>query len=175
MTIGGISGAYGYNSYMGYGAMSGVGMDQGVSDSGAVTGIGADEEKGQAGKIGRTSSPQECETCKNRKYQDGSNEMNVSFKSAAHISPEAASSEVRAHEGMHVKNAYAKASKANGQVVSANVAIHTSVCPECGRTYVSGGTTTTAIRYPNESNPYQQSRKSQDSLSTAGANVDYAV
>ena len=33
---------------------------------------------------GRNSSPAECETCKNRKYQDGSDEM-VSFKSAAHI------------------------------------------------------------------------------------------
>lgn len=30
---------------------------------------------------GRKSSPAECETCKNRKYQDGSDEM-VSFKTA---------------------------------------------------------------------------------------------
>lgn len=35
---------------------------------------------------GRKSSPAECETCKNRKYQDGSDEM-VSFKAATHISP----------------------------------------------------------------------------------------
>ena len=33
----------------------------------------------------------ECQTCKNRKYQDGSDEANVSFKTAQHISPEAAS------------------------------------------------------------------------------------
>ncbi len=123
---------------------------------------------------GRKSSPQECETCKERKYQDGSNEA-VSFKSASHISPEAAASAVRAHEGEHVTNAYNKASKAGGEVVSASVSIHTSVCPECGRTYVSGGTTDTTIRYPNESNPYQQSRKLQDSLSLIGANLDYAV
>lgn len=28
----------------------------------------------------------ECQTCKNRKYVDGSDEANVSFKSAAHVS-----------------------------------------------------------------------------------------
>ena len=31
----------------------------------------------------------ECETCKNRKYVDGSNESDVSFKSPTHVSPEA--------------------------------------------------------------------------------------
>ena len=54
------------------------------------------------------SSPAESETCKNRKYQDGSDEM-VSFKSAAHITPEAAATRVRAHEQEHVSNAYNKA------------------------------------------------------------------
>ena len=44
--------------------------------------------------VGKQSSPAECETCASRKYQDGSNEM-VSFKSAAHISPESAASKVR--------------------------------------------------------------------------------
>ena len=107
--------------------------------------------------------PEECQTCKNRKYADGSNE-NVSYKSAAHIAPEAAGNAVRAHEGEHVSNAYTKASQNNGKVISASVSIHTSVCPECGRTYVSGGTTNTMIKYPNESNPYQQERKSQDAL-----------
>ena len=62
---------------------------------------------------GRKSSPAECETCKNRKYQDGSDEM-VSFKSAAHISPEASASRVRAHEQEHVSNAYKKAAQGNG-------------------------------------------------------------
>ena len=56
---------------------------------------------------GRKSSPAECETCSNRKYQDGSDEM-VSFKSAAHISPEASATKVRAHEQEHVSNAYEK-------------------------------------------------------------------
>ena len=36
----------------------------------------------------------ECETCASRKYQDGSDEQ-VSFKSAAHIAPEAAAARVQ--------------------------------------------------------------------------------
>lgn len=124
-------------------------------------------------KPGRASSPKECQTCKERKYQDGSNEGNVSFKSAAHISPNAAGAAVRAHEGEHVANAYAKAEKNNGKVINASVSIHTAVCPECGRTYVSGGTTNTTIKYSNESNPYQQNQKSQDAANLIGANSDF--
>lgn len=111
----------------------------------------------------------ECETCANRKYQDGSDEM-VSFKSAAHISPEAAATAVRAHEGEHVSNAYEKAAKNDGEVVNASVAIHTSVCPECGRTYVSGGTTTTTIRYNNDN--YAKNSKQQDATIVPGKDVD---
>ena len=123
---------------------------------------------------GRKSSPEECQTCKNRKYQDGSDEM-VSFKSAAHISPEASASRVMAHEQEHVANAYAKASQKNGQVVSANVSLNTAVCPECGRTYIAGGETSTQIKYYNEQNPYQQIKKSEDSIQYRGMNVDYAL
>ena len=123
---------------------------------------------------GRKSSPAECETCKNRKYQDGSDEM-VSFKSASHISPEASASRVRAHEQEHVVNAYNKASMKNGKVISAAVSLHTSICPECGRTYVSGGETNTQIKYYNEENPYQKGKKTADSSVYAGMNIDAAV
>ena len=123
---------------------------------------------------GRKSSPAECETCKNRKYQDGSDEM-VSFKSPSHISPEAAASRVRSHEQEHVSNAYKDAAQNNGKVVSCNVSIKTSICPECGRTYVSGGTTSTQIRYYNEDNPYQKDLKSSDAANKyLGMNVDLA-
>ena len=108
-------------------------------------------------KPGYRSSPAECQTCKNRKYQDGSDE-NVSFKAATHISPEAAPAAVMAHEGEHVTNAYIKAAQKNGKVISASVSIHTSVCPECGRVYVSGGTTTSVIKYPSS----QQSDRSSE-------------
>lgn len=123
---------------------------------------------------GRKSSPAECETCKNRKYQDGSDEM-VSFKSAAHISPEASASRVRAHEQEHVSNAYKKAAQNNGKVLAANVSIKTAICPECGRTYTAGGTTTTKISYSDESNPYQQNKKSADAAAFIGQNLDIAV
>ncbi|SFG83995.1 hypothetical protein [Oribacterium sp. WCC10] len=99
-------------------------------------------------KAGRISSPSECQTCKNRKYQDGSNEMDVSFKSASHISVGEAPSKVRAHEQEHVSNAYQKADEKNGKVLQASVSIKTAVCPECGTTYVAGGETTTKISYP---------------------------
>ena len=123
---------------------------------------------------GRKSSPAECQTCKNRKYQDGSDEM-VSFKSASHISPTASGSRVRAHEQEHISNAYNKAEQNNGKVISATVSIHTAICPECGRTYVSGGETNTQIKYYNEENPYQQGKKLADSAAYSGMNVDASI
>lgn len=125
---------------------------------------------GQPGKVNKA----ECETCKQRKYQDGSNE-NVSFKSAQHISPTAAGSRVRAHEQEHVSNAYTKAAQDGGKVLQASVAIHTAVCPECGRTYISGGTTTTKISYKNEKNPYQKDLKQLHGLATEGMNFDKQI
>ena len=131
---------------------------------------------GESTKVapGRKSSPAECQTCKERKYQDGSDE-NVSFKTAQHISPTAAASRVRAHEQEHVTNAYSKAQQDGGKVVNASVTIHTAVCPECGRTYVSGGTTHTMIKYNNEKNPYTQEKKANDALGLRGQNIDLAV
>lgn len=114
----------------------------------------------------------ECETCKERKYQDGSDEM-VSFKSAAHISPEAAGTTVRAHEQEHVSNAYDKAAKKDGKVIQASVSIKTAVCPECGRTYVSGGETTTKIKYNKD--PYGQQSKGIDRTLVPGRHFDAVI
>lgn len=124
---------------------------------------------------GRKTSPAECQTCKERKYQDSSDEM-VSFKSAAHISPQASAFRVMAHEQEHVSNAYTKAAQGNGKVLAASVTLKTAICPECGRSYVAGGTTATKIQYPNEAaSPYMQNRKSADASAIIGANVDIAV
>lgn len=144
-----------------------------------VIGIPGQETKEKSGIDGITdkeknSAGQECQTCKNRKYKDGSNEM-VSFKSPTHISPENASAAVRSHEQEHVTNAYSKAATNNGKVISATVSIHTAICPECGRSYVSGGTTNTQIKYYNEGNPYQQDLKLADQIKYKGMNADYAV
>lgn len=158
-----------YNNYSNYN------MTGGASQPDVRTGGVNPSNQGTDGvKQMSSGSDGECQTCKERKYQDGSDE-NVSFKSASHISPEAAGVRVAAHEAEHVSNAYSKAAQDDGEVVSASVSIHTGVCPECGRVYVSGGETRTMIKYPNEANPYQQERKSQDAAEIKGANVDYVA
>lgn len=133
-----------------------------------------DSEASASKAVGRTSPSSECQTCKNRKYQDGSDEM-VSFKAATHINPNSAGALVRSHEQEHVSNAYKKASLKDGKVLSATVSIHTAVCPECGRAYVSGGTTRTRISYPNESNPYTKQAKQFDNLNLRGSFIDAAL
>ncbi len=85
----------------------------------------------------------ECQTCKRRKYQDGSGDPGVSFKTAAHVDPDLAQSVIRGHENEHVARNQAKADREGRKVVSQWVAYHTAICPECGRAYVSGGTTRT--------------------------------
>ena len=167
----------GMNPYGMYGAMSmNMSFGSSVGQAGSAKGSGTIVNPGESTKVmaGKTSSPAECQTCKQRKYQDGSDE-NVSFKSPTHISPNSAGAAVRAHEGEHVSNAYSKAAKDGGKVMQASVAIHTAVCPECGRTYVSGGTTHTQIKYYNEENPYQKDLKSADRTKYSGNNVDYTV
>lgn len=132
-------------------------------------------DKGTHSIDDKDGKKKECQACKNRKYIDGSDEANVSFKSAAHVSPQAAGAAVRAHEGQHVTNAYSKASENDGKVISASVRIHTSICPECGRSYVSGGVTNTQIKYYNEDNPYQQDLKAADGIKARGERVDMGV
>ncbi|MDR0975093.1 MAG: hypothetical protein LBL80_05325 [Ruminococcus sp.] len=85
----------------------------------------------------------ECQTCANREYVDGSNDSGVSFQSPTKVAPEAADSAVRAHENEHVTRNASKAER-EGMTARSTVAIHTSICPECGRVFVSGGTTTTS-------------------------------
>ena len=65
-----------------------------------------------------------------------------------------------------------KAASKDGEVLNATVTLKTAVCPECGRSYVSGGVTNTAIKYPATS--YGQNQKSADYPEFAGKNVDYA-
>lgn len=169
--MGGITGYGNYGYGYGYGGYTAM---QGTSASSDGSGVVLNPGESTQVSPGRKSSPAECETCKNRKYQDGSDEM-VSFKSAAHISPQSSASTVRAHEQEHVSNAYKKAAQGNGKVLSASVSLQTAICPECGRSYTSGGTTTTKISYSNESNPYQQNQKSIDAASVIGQNLNVAV
>lgn len=92
------------------------------------------------------SGPEECQTCSNRKYQDVSNDATVSFQSPTQLSPAAAETMVRAHEQQHVNHEQVRAQESDREVVSQNVTIHYAICPECGRPYVSGGTTMTVTK-----------------------------
>lgn len=88
----------------------------------------------------------ECQTCENRKYKDGSNDMGVSFKTPTKLSPEKAASAVRSHEMEHVSRAKAKAAREDSEILSQSVTYRTEICPECGRPYLAGGTTRTVFR-----------------------------
>jgi hypothetical protein len=97
----------------------------------------------------------ECKTCANRKYVDGSSDSGVSFQTPTQINPEAAGAAVRAHENEHVTRNAAKAER-EGMEARSTVAIHMAICPECGRSYVAGGTTTTVFTDSGEDKNKQQ-------------------
>lgn len=92
----------------------------------------------------------ECQTCEQRKYQDGSDDAGVSYQTPTHIAPEQAGSAVRGHEMEHVTREQAKAAREGREVVSQSVTVHTAICPECGKAYVSGGTTRTVTAESQE-------------------------
>ena len=92
----------------------------------------------------------ECQTCKERKYQDGSDDPGVSFKTPTNVAPELAASAVRGHEQEHVVREQAEARREGREVVFQSVTYHTAICPECGKVYVSGGTTRTSTRAVQE-------------------------
>lgn len=145
------------------------GVDPALAD---VRQVEMDRKATELGESEGVKGTKECQTCKNRKYQDGSNEM-VSFKSAAVINPNAAATAVRAHEQEHVSNAFKKAAQAdNAKVIQASVTLKTAVCPECGRAYISGGETNTKIKYTNEEQPYQKNLKAAQKDATTGGNID---
>lgn len=182
--LNGISGyGSGYDYTQGY--KFGKDNDNAARTQGRVNGQEDDSEAGKVGdevkKAGRKSSPAECETCKHRKYQDGSDENDVSFQTATHIDPAAAGAKVRAHEQEHVANAYEKAEETGGKVLSVGVSLHTAICPECGRVYVAGGVTHSIVETPkgdqkkDEDNPYEQQKKAIGAILNTGNRSDYEV
>ncbi len=110
------------------------------------------QEEGVSGNeaLEKLDGSEECQTCKQRKYQDGSDDMGVSFKTPTHVAPEAAASAVRGHEQEHVVREQAKAEREDRRVVSQDVTLHTGICPECGKVYISGGTTRTVTAAESE-------------------------
>lgn len=142
-----------------------------VANVSKVTPINTDNTVDSSSKV---TGATECKTCQNRKYVDGSNEANVSFKTPGKISPEQSYTKVSAHEREHVANAIAKGSKPGAKLISAGVTLKMGVCPECGKAYVEGGVTNTTIQY-TENNPYSANRKNYDKDALLGNNIDVSV
>ena len=121
-----------------------------------------DVQQAENPAIGESKSAQEvmeegeCQTCKERKYQDGSDDPGVSFKTPTNISPDQAAAAVRGHENEHVVREQAKARQEDRKVVSQSVTYHTDICPECGKVYVSGGETRTVTKADNQPSQNQQ-------------------
>ena len=124
----------------------------------------------------KADGTEECETCENRTYVDGSNESDVSFKTPGHISPEASAAKVSAHEYEHVRNAYQEDKEEGKELVSVSVSLKTAVCPECGKTYVAGGETRTLMRNGAEENPYEKQQKAYENFANGNVGqVDLAA
>jgi len=121
-------------------------------DKGALAKITESEDIKGSGAV---EPPQECQTCKNRKYVDVSDDPSVSFQSPAHIGPGQAAASVMSHEQEHVSHEQARAQKDDRKVVSQTVSLSVSTCPECGRMYVSGGVTHIITKKENSADESQ--------------------
>lgn len=137
-----------------------------VTNVSSVTPVNTDNTVFSSEKV----QPAECQTCKNRRYQDGSDEM-VSFKTPGKIRPEESYAKVMSHEQEHVANARAEGGKENKELISATVTLETAVCPECGKTYIAGGTTRTLMKTYGE-DPYSKNLKSYEQEAATGNFVD---
>ena len=148
--------ANGYNN-------SGIGMPYGIKGNEDVASMSKTGEKSpiDTGK---------CETCENRRYQDASNEQ-VSYKAPGKIRPQEAYGKVMSHEKEHVANAVAEGTKPGKELVSASVSLKMDICPDCGRSYVAGGTTTTIMK-TYKGDAYSQNQKSYEAEATKGNNIN---
>lgn len=120
-----------------------------VAAQAKAKGLDGQEQTGSAKKhdgFTGTVPDCQCEACRSRRYQDGSDDGGVSFQSPTNIDPSAVPAKVRAHEMEHVRREQFKAKEDGRKVIYQSVQIKTAVCPECGKTYVSGGKTRTVTR-----------------------------
>lgn len=135
--------------------------------------VGLTDKTASGKRTEKAEAKGECQTCKERKYVDGSDEGNVSFKAPGHIAPEASAGVVMSHEKEHVANAKREGNKPGNELLSATVSLKTAICPECGRSYVAGGTTRTLIKYGDSE--YDKNKKAADLDALLGANIDFEV
>jgi hypothetical protein len=106
-----------------------------------------------------------CVTCQNRKYVDKSDDPSVSFQTPTSINPNMAAAAVASHEQEHVRNEQARAHREDREIISQTVTLTYDGCPECGRSYVSGGTTrTTSVSKSDSSEITGEATAPEDSL-----------
>ncbi len=109
-------------------------------------------QKKDVSKSNSTDNKGECKTCSERRYQDGSSDSGVSFKTPTKLTPDQASSAVISHEKEHYTREAQAAENENKDVLVNSIRLESSICPDCGRSYISGGETTTVTRTrPNNS------------------------
>jgi hypothetical protein len=107
---------------------------------------------------GNLGNEPHCVTCSERTYVDQSDDAGVSMQTPTQLSPAQAASAVMSHEMEHVTRNAAKADREGRRVVGSTVTIHTDNCPECGRSYVSGGTTRTTTVNDNRGENRNENR-----------------
>jgi len=106
---------------------------------------------------------EQCQTCMNRRYVDVSDDPGVSFQAPTRLTPAQAAQAVPSHEREHYNREAARAEREDRDVIHNSIKIFTSVCPECGISYISGGETTTVTRgRPEEDNQYHNHREAQE-------------
>ncbi|MCR5797458.1 MAG: hypothetical protein K6G63_06020 [Eubacterium sp.] len=181
MGIYGIDSGTSYVSYNGLGANSPAEpdktkpVDQGaLPNESSIEGSPSTNATSGDKKVGK----EECQTCKERKYVDGSNEGDVSFKTPGHIDPNVSGAVVMGHEQEHVANARQEATKENKELISSSVSLHTAVCPECGRIYVAGGVTRTQMKTTigdSNANKFNQNISNIKKNSLMGNNFDHGI
>jgi ferredoxin-like protein FixX len=98
----------------------------------------------------------ECHACNNRYYQDQSSDGGVSMQAPTRLSIAEAPSAVMGHEREHQFRDRMSAEASGREVVYGNVQVHTSLCGECGRVYVSGGKSTTVTRAKDDGHEHEQ-------------------
>lgn len=114
---------------------------------------------GEAPESARPELARECQTCKNRSYQDGSDDPGVSFKAPTRVDPKMAAAAVRGHEQEHVVREQSKAQREDRKIVAQSVTYHNAICPECGKVYVAGGTTRTTTKSSDREEQPQQAQE----------------
>ncbi|NLV36496.1 MAG: hypothetical protein GXY17_07470 [Clostridiaceae bacterium] len=150
--------------------IAGTGASGRMSGPGEMTGAGA-----AAGRTAGTADMQmlkrmgaiECETCKNRTYQDGSDDPGVSFKAPGHVDPASSWAVIRSHEQEHVMREQGKAKVEGRRVISQSVSLSTATCPECGRVYVAGGVTRTTTAAQRSNPAIESAEKKRAALASA--------